>query len=287
MPAGILDKNPRGFDPSNLDDTGDVENDDDPTRPTSRTHVSSLEGSVRLAGHNDYDPTTGKPDCLILSGSSRLEVEVDSNDTAEVLVSKGIDTLGTLCYRCTIPQLVSPTDGDNLVGKGIDTLGTLCYRCTIPPPVLVKDGDNSTVQHKACEEEPGADDQGHDLTKLACLWAQQELCGRRPVKYDPFEWACKGRNVDSFLLYARLKRLPKVPTVAEAVAQQRQVHDDEARDAEMRRSNEARPQGPPPPTYNSMHVSMFDDEDGGEWQHEPDDWWHLEPNEHEMHEEEA
>ena len=68
-----------------------------------------------------------------------------------------------------------------------------------------------------------------DLTRLACLWSQQELCGRRPAKYDPLKWACKGRNVDSFLLYVRLKRLPKVPTFADAVAQQRQVTDDEAK----------------------------------------------------------
>ena len=32
---------------------------------------------------------------------------------------------------------------------------------------------------------------------------------------------------------------------------------------------------------------MFDDGDGGEWQHEPDDWWHQDPSGHEMHEEQA
>ena len=25
---------------------------------------------------------------------------------------------------------------------------------------------------------------------------------------------------------------------------------------------------------------MFDDEEGGEWQHEPEDWWHNGPSEH-------
>ena len=78
-----------------------------------------------------------------------------------------------------------------------------------------------------------------DLTKLACLWSQQELCGRRPAKIDPFEWACQENNVDSFMLFTRLKRLPKVPTFAQAVMQQRQVVDDEAREAERRRSTAA------------------------------------------------
>ena len=49
-----------------------------------------------------------------------------------------------------------------------------------------------------------------DLTRLACLWSQQELCGRRPAKIDPFTWACREPNLDSFLLYVRLKQLPKV-----------------------------------------------------------------------------
>ena len=70
-----------------------------------------------------------------------------------------------------------------------------------------------------------------DLTRLACLWSQQELCGRRLAKIDPFEWACHEPNVDSFLLFARFKRLPKVPTFAQAVMQQRQAIVDQARTA--------------------------------------------------------
>ena len=62
-----------------------------------------------------------------------------------------------------------------------------------------------------------------DLTRLACLWSQQELCGRRPVKVDPFAWACKEANLDSFLLFVRLKQLPKVPSFCEAVVQQQRI----------------------------------------------------------------
>ena len=125
-----------------------------------------------------------------------------------------------------------------------------------------------------------------DLTRLACLWSQQELCGRRPAKYDPFKWACRERNVDSFLLYVRLKRLPKVPTFAEAVAQQRQVTDDEAKARETRhctdsldgkKSQDARPQDPPfSDDVNdgapARSYNMFDDDEGEDWQNEPDDW---------------
>ena len=67
-----------------------------------------------------------------------------------------------------------------------------------------------------------------DLTRLACLWSQQELCGRRPAKVDPFAWACHEPNIDSFMLFVRLKQLPKVPTFCEAVVQQRQAMDEEA-----------------------------------------------------------
>ena len=67
-----------------------------------------------------------------------------------------------------------------------------------------------------------------ELTRLACLWSQQELCGRRPAKVDPFAWACHGTNLDSFLLFVRLKQLPKVPTFREAVVQQQKVFDEEA-----------------------------------------------------------
>ena len=67
-----------------------------------------------------------------------------------------------------------------------------------------------------------------DLTRLACLWAEQELCGRRPAKVDPFAWACREHNLDSFLLLVRLKQLPKVPTFHDAVVQQQQVIDEEA-----------------------------------------------------------
>ena len=96
-----------------------------------------------------------------------------------------------------------------------------------------------------------------DLTKLACLWSQEELCGRRPAKIDPFEWACHENNIDSFMLFTRLKRLPKVPTFAQAVMQQRQVVDDEAREAERRRSTVAQGNCPANETKVAPRVSKW------------------------------
>ena len=140
-----------------------------------------------------------------------------------------------------------------------------------------------------------------DLTRLACLWSQQELCGRRPVKMDPFAWACHEPNVDSFLLFVRPKRLPNVPTSVQAVMQQRQAMDEEADNARDGRGvgciRDAKqdthqggpsttssglddPLGPPPPERPvvtdvalTMSYNLFDDDEGGDWQLEPDDWW--------------
>ena len=77
-----------------------------------------------------------------------------------------------------------------------------------------------------------------DLTRLACLWSQQELCVRRLAKVDPFAWACHEHNIDSFLLYVKLKQLPKVPTFREAVEQQRQAREEEALAARSRRTSD-------------------------------------------------
>ena len=42
---------------------------------------------------------------------------------------------------------------------------------------------------------------------VAARWLQPNAWGM-----DPFEWACKAENVDSFLRFIRLKKLPRVPT---------------------------------------------------------------------------
>ena len=65
-----------------------------------------------------------------------------------------------------------------------------------------------------------------DHVKLVYLWSLQEMRGRRPAKIEPPKWASRKRNIDSFLLFAKLRRLPKVPTFADAVIQQKQVLDD-------------------------------------------------------------
>ena len=75
-----------------------------------------------------------------------------------------------------------------------------------------------------------------DLTRLACLWPQQELCGRRPAKVDPFAWACREPNLDSFLLFVWLKQLPNVPSFCEAVVQQQMFVDEEAAAAKSQKS---------------------------------------------------
>ena len=113
--------------------------------------------------------------------------------------------------------------------------------------------------------------------KLACLWSQLELCGRRPAKIDPVKWACKKKNFDSFSLFARLKRLPKVPTFAEAVMQQRLIYDDTASkngggtDCEgglpgamcyLDKPNEHALKADPSPAGNgNIHHCLFDDEE--------------------------
>ena len=87
------------------------------------------------------------------------------------------------------------------------------------------------------------------------MWSQQELCGRRPAKIDPFEWACQGRNVDSFLLFTRLKRLPKVPTFAQAVVQQRRVTEEEAKEAKWRQNAAARTENVESGAQVSAHMN--------------------------------
>ena len=65
-----------------------------------------------------------------------------------------------------------------------------------------------------------------DYVKLVYLWSLQEMRGRRPAKIEPPKWTSRKRNIDSFLLFAKLRRLPKVPTFADAVIQQKQVIND-------------------------------------------------------------
>ena len=101
---------------------------------------------------------------------------------------------------------------------------------------------------------------GGDLTRLACLWSQQELCGRRPKGVDPFEWVCHGPNVDSFLLFVKLKQLPMVPIINGTL------------------------QAQPPSDIGAIRYNLFDDEEGDDWlQDEPDDWWQQEPDDPDMH----
>jgi len=101
-----------------------------------------------------------------------------------------------------------------------------------------------------------------DLTRLANLWSQQELCGRRPAKVDPFVWACHEPNIDSFMLFVRLKQLPKVPTFREAVVQQRQAMDEEAVAAKSQRGLADRLTIQPPAASKAVSYSMFDDAEG-------------------------
>ena len=115
-----------------------------------------------------------------------------------------------------------------------------------------------------------------DLTRLACLWAEQELCGRRPAKCDPFAWACREKNLDSFLLFVRLKQLPKVPTFADAVVQQRRVVEEEAVAAGNQRGLADRLIVQLPTASTGTCYNMFDDAEGDCWQEEPGDWWHSE-----------
>ena len=112
-----------------------------------------------------------------------------------------------------------------------------------------------------------------DLTRLACLWSQQELCGRRPAKVDPFAWACHEPNIDSFLLFVKLKQLPKVPSFREAVEQQRQAREEEAVAAKNRLTFADRLSIQLPVANKTANYSMFDDAEGDDWQIEPDDWW--------------
>ena len=112
-----------------------------------------------------------------------------------------------------------------------------------------------------------------DLTRLACLWSQQELCGRRPAKVDPFAWACHEPNVDSFLLYVKLKQLPKVHTFREAVEQQPRAREEEALAAQSRRTIADRLAIQLPVANKAVNYNMFDDAEGDDWQLEPDAWW--------------
>lgn len=111
-----------------------------------------------------------------------------------------------------------------------------------------------------------------DLTRLACLWSQQELCGRRPAKVDPFAWACHEPNIDSFLLSVKLKQLPKAPSFREAVEQQRRTREEEAVVAKNRPTFADRLSIQLPVEHKTASYSMFDDAEGDDWQIEPDDW---------------
>jgi hypothetical protein len=57
----------------------------------------------------------------------------------------------------------------------------------------------------------GRDD---DCRYLSFLWWQQGGCSQMPLGMHPFEWACKTGNVDSFMRFIRLRRLPRIPEKA-------------------------------------------------------------------------
>ena len=105
-----------------------------------------------------------------------------------------------------------------------------------------------------------------DFTRLACLWSEQELCGRRPVKVDLFAWACHEPNLDSFLLFVKLKQLPKVPTFCEAVIQQQHVVNEEAAVAKSVNGLANRLTVQLLAAKRAATYSMFDEAEGGDWQ---------------------
>ena len=117
LPAGIFNRIPRGSVPDDPEDTYEIGSEigtsdgaDDAEMPSSRTLVSSLEGSLRLVATNV------------------------------------IGSVGMAKKKC-------------------------------------KQG-NGNWEPRATGGQPNRSQS--DLTKLACLWSQQELCGRRPAKFDPF-----------------------------------------------------------------------------------------------------
>ena len=89
-----------------------------------------------------------------------------------------------------------------------------------------------------------------------------------------FAWACHGPNLDSFMLFVKLKQLPKVPTFSDAVVQQQRVIDEEAAAAARSKVDLAsRLTIKLPETGKPVSYSMFDDAEGDNWQAEPDEWW--------------
>ena len=79
------------------------------------------------------------------------------------------------------------------------------------------------------------------------------------LRSTPFTWACREPNLNSFLLFVRLKQLPRVPTFSEAVAQQRQAFDTEAAAAKSQRELAERITIKLPVTNNAAVHCMFDD----------------------------
>ena len=90
---------------------------------------------------------------------------------------------------------------------------------------------------------------------------------------DPFTWACHEPNIDSFMLFVRLKQLPKVPTFCEAVAQQRRIVEEEAAATASQRALADRLTIQLPVASTAVSYSMFDDAEGDDWQLEMGDWW--------------
>ena len=173
--------------------------------------------------------------------------------------------------------------------------------------------DEGAECHLAQPGKQGQANRQDDLIKLACLWSQLELCGPRPAKVSPFERACCDSNIDSFLLFTRLKRLPKVPTFAEAVIQQKRVFSDVA----LKNDGNAGREGCVPgalcyldqpneqglasgqsdhqvdPALNadpslasngSKQYCLFDDDEGEAWEQESDDWWLTDVERQQVHE---
>ena len=194
LPAGISDRSPRGFDPSNLVSSEDDEVVQDCKEQPGdgldgkKWQVSTLSSSSAVAGPLALRGGTKYP--VEDSEANTVSFTGQSNGDDGSTVSKGMVDTGTLCYRFSIPPPVSQTDGDNQ-GQYL-TKALACEQ-----PRYKEAGSGQPRCREAAGEEPrkraAATAQG-DLTRLACLWSQQELCGRRPAKYDPFKWACKERT---------------------------------------------------------------------------------------------
>ena len=99
--------------------------------------------------------------------------------------------MGTLCYYSRALPSASKTGGDNYSTTSKDTDGDLSSVTGGMRAKDAKDTGGDLLPVAIGNTLSDNKEHGLDITKLACLWSQQELCGRRPAKCDPFEWACQ------------------------------------------------------------------------------------------------